>query len=95
MKQILKILICTTLIAACGKGKSFEKDVRSLAELRCKEMQLMAKEATDATAQIELRALQQQIKEKMEALQQKYKDNDAETNKKGDAIMEEVMRKCK
>jgi hypothetical protein len=31
------------ILTSCGKGASFEKEVRSLAELRCKEMQLMSK----------------------------------------------------
>lgn len=83
------------ILASCGKGASFEKEVRSLAELRCKEMQLMSKEATDASVRIDLRAIQQQIKDKLEAIKKKYKDYDDEMNKKGNAIMEEVMMKCK
>ena len=92
---VLLFSVFITTLSSCGKGSSFENEVRNLAELRCKEMQLLVKEATDVSVQIDMRAIQQQIKDKLQSIKEKFKDYDAEMSKRGDAIMEEVMKKCK
>jgi len=86
---VLLFSVFITTLSSCGN------EVRNLAELRCKEMQLLVKEATDVSVQIDLRAIQQQIKDKLQSIKEKFKDYDAEMSKRGDAIMEEVMKKCK
>lgn len=100
MKKNLFSLVAIALLiglSSCGSKSSFESDVRKMADYRCKEQQLMAKDPSDEKAQKELADLKKELDAYREKMAEKYKgkEKDREMNMKADKIMEEVMAKCK
>lgn len=94
MIAAMTLFIC---ISSCGSKSSFESDVRKMADYRCKEQQLMAKDPSDEKAQKELADLKKELDAYREKMAEKYKgkEKDEEMNKKANQIMDEVMSKCK
>lgn len=90
----IALFICIT---SCGSKSSFESDVRKMADYRCKEQQLMAKDPSDEKAQKELADLKKELDAYRQKMTEKYKgkEQDEEMNKQAKKIMEEVMSKCK
>jgi len=91
---MIAIAICFT---ACKSSSSFESDVRKMAEYRCEMQQLMAKDPGDEAAKKKLEELQTKMKAYADEMGKKYEDkkDDKEMETKADAIMKEVMDKCK
>ena len=100
MKKKLFLVAAMALffcITSCGSKSSFESDVRKMANSRCKEQQLMAKDQSDAKIKSEMDDLQKEMAAFRQKMSEKYKgkEKDEEMNKKADQIMDEVMAKCK
>jgi hypothetical protein len=100
MKKNLFLMAAITFfisISSCGSKSSFDSDVRKMANYRCKEQQLMAKDQSDAKIKSEMEDLQKEMAAYRQKMAEKYKgkEKDEEMNKKADQIMEEVMAKCK
>lgn len=68
-----------------------------MADYRCKESKLEAKGPTDEKAKKELEDLKKEMDTYREKMAKKYEDKkgDKEMDAKADAIMKEVMDKCK
>ncbi len=83
-------------MSSCGSKSSFESDVKKMANYRCKEQQLMAKDQTDPKVKREMEDLQKEMDAYRQKMSEKYKGKETdEMEKKADQIMEEVMSKCK
>lgn len=84
-------------ITSCGGGGSLESDVRKMADYRCKIQKLMAKDPSDEKAKKEVEELSKEMEAFGEKMSKKYesKKDDKEMDAKAEAIMKEVMDKCK
>lgn len=85
-------------ITSCGGGgSSLDKDVRKMAEFRCQIQKLMAKDPTDEKAKKELEEVTKEMEAFGEKMSKKYesKKDDKDMEAKAEAIMKEVMDKCK
>lgn len=91
------IALFFAMTACGGGGSSLEKDVRKMADYRCQIQKLMAKDPTDEKAKKELEDLTKEMEEFGEKMSKKYesKKDDKEMEAKAEAIMKEVMDKCK
>ena len=94
-KNFLSLIVLVFVISfsSCKSSSSFDSDVRKMADYRCQMKQLMAKDPSDEKAKKEL----QELSVKMEAFgdeMSKMKD-DKDMDAKADAILKEVMDKCK
>ena len=100
-KNFLSIAVVAAVVAlsSCGSKSSgsLDKDVRKLADMRCKMQQLAAKDQADEKVQKDIADLRKEMDEYRDEMEKKYGDkkNDKEMNEKADKIMEEVMSKCK
>lgn len=90
-------IMAVVTFSACGSSNSFDSDVRKMADYQCKIKQLMAKDPTDEKAQKELTDLQKEMEDYSNKMEAKYKDKkeDKDLEAKAQAIMKEVMDKCK
>lgn len=100
MKKNLFPLVVISFVlsmSSCGSKSSFESDVKKMANYRCKEQQLMAKDQSDPKIKREMEDLQKEMDAYRQKMSEKYKgkEKDEAMNKKADQIMEEVMAKCK
>lgn len=93
----IAVLAIVLFMSACGSSSSFDGDVRKMAEYRCKVRQLMAKDPTDEKAKKELEDLQKEMETYGDKMAKKYesKKDDKDMEAKAEAIMKEVMEKCK
>jgi hypothetical protein len=84
-------------VTSCGGGSSLEKDVRKMGDYRCRMQKLMAKDPADDKAKKELEELTKEMEAFGEKMAKKYesKKDDKAMEEKADAIMKEVMDKCK
>ena len=98
-KNLLSLAVIALLIgvSSCGSKSSFDSDVRKMANYRCKEQQLMAKDQSDEKVKNEMEDLKKEMDAYRETMAEKYKgkEKDEEMNKKANQIMDEVMAKCK
>lgn len=98
-KSYLSIAAVAIVVAmsSCGSSSSFDSDVRKMADYRCKESKLEAKDPTDEKAKKELEDLKKEMDAYREKMAKKYEDKkgDKEMNEKAEIIMKEVMDKCK
>lgn len=90
-------IMAVVTFSACGSSNSFDSDVRKMADYECKMMKLKAKDPSDEKAQKELTDLQKEMEDYSTKMEAKYKDKkgDKEMETKAEAIMKEVMDKCK
>lgn len=93
----IAIIAIAVATASCGSSSSFDSDVRKAANFRCKIQLLEAKDPTDEKAKKELEAVQQEMKDFGQKMEKKYesKKDDKELEAKAEAIMKEIMDKCK
>ncbi len=99
-KTILSLLAISMLVGlnSCkSSSSSLEADVRKMADYRCELQKLMAKDATDEKVTKELEDLKKEMEAFGEEMSKKYEDkkDDKEMEAKAEAIMKEVMDKCK
>lgn len=99
-KNFLSIAVLAVVISlsSCkSSSSSFEGDVRKMADYLCQLQKLEAKAATDENAKKEIEAIQKEMTEYSNKMETKYKDKkgDKAMEDKAEAIMKEVMAKCK
>ncbi len=94
---LLALLFILTGVSSCGSGSSFEKDVRKRADYMCKVQLLTAKAATDEKAAKDLESVKKEMDTYDDEMEKKYKDKkpDAKKTEKAQAIMADIMAKCK
>ena len=100
MKKFFAFLASLFILSgfySCKSGSSFEKDVRKRADYMCKVQLLTAKAATDEKAAKDLENVKKEMDAFDEEMEKKYKDEkpDAKKTEKAQAIMSDVMAKCK
>jgi hypothetical protein len=80
-----------------SSSSSFEKDVRKMADYRCQEQKLKAKDQSDEKVKKEMETLEKEMDEFGNKMEVKYKDkkDDSTMNAKAEMIMKEEMDKCK
>jgi hypothetical protein len=93
----IAIVAIALTISSCGSSSSFDSDVRKMADYQCKIQKLMAKDPADEAAKKEAAEIRKEIEAYAEKMEKKYesKKGDKEMEAKADAIMKEVMDKCK
>lgn len=99
-KNFLSIAVLAVVISlsSCGSSSSsFEGDVRKMANYLCQLQKLEMKAATDESAKKEMETIQKEMTEYSNKMETKYKDKkgDKAMEDKAEAIMKEVMAKCK
>jgi predicted transcriptional regulator len=99
-KNFLSIAILAIVISlsSCGSSSSsFDSDVRKMADYQCKAQKLAAKDPTDEKVKKEMEELQKEMEAYGEKMRKKYEDkkDDKEMEAKAEAILKEVMEKCK
>jgi formate-dependent nitrite reductase cytochrome c552 subunit len=100
MKKYVALLVGLFILSgfySCKSGSSFEKDVRKRADYMCKVQKLTAKAATDESAAKDLENVKKEMDTFDEQMEKKYKDQkpDSKQTEKAQAIMADVMAKCK
>ena len=99
-KNFLSIAVLAVVISlsSCkSSSSSFEGDVRKMADYLCQLQKLEAKAATDENEKKKIEAKKKEITEDSNKKETKYKDKkgDKAMEDKAEAIMKEVMAKCK
>lgn len=99
-KNFLSVIVLAFVISisSCkSSSSSFDSDVRKMADYRCQLQQLMAKDPSDEKAKKELEELSVKVKAYGDEMGKKYEKmkDDKDMEAKADAIMKEVMDKCK
>lgn len=91
------LAFCLSFTSCKSSSGSFESDVKKMANYRCEMQQLMAKDMTDEKVKKELDDLTKEMTAYAEEMSKKYEkmEEDKEMEAKADAIMKEVMEKCK
>lgn len=91
------VIALSLIMTSCGGGSSFEGDVRKMADYRCKLQKLEAKDPSDEKAKKEVEELSKEMMEYAQKMEKKYeaKKDDKAMEEKANAIMKEVMDKCK
>lgn len=94
---LLAILFILSGVYSCKSGSSFEKDVRKRADYMCKVQLLTAKAATNESAAKDLENVKKELENFDTEMEKKYKDQkpDTKMNDKAQAIIADVMAKCK
>ncbi len=89
--------VIISLSACKSSSSSFEGDVRKMADYLCQIQKLGAKDPADENAKKEIEAIQKEMTEYSNKMETKYKDKkgDKAMEDKAEAIMKEVMAKCK
>src|SRR5450631_481506 len=93
----IAVLAIVIGLCSCKSSSSFDKDVRKMADYRCQQQKLEAKDPNDEKAKKELDDLKKEIGEYENKMAAKYKDQKGDTtmDAKAEKIMKEVMDKCK
>ena len=93
----IALLAIVLSVSSCNSSSSFDSDVRKMADYRCKMQKLMATGTSDEKVQKELEVLQKEMETFADKMEEKYKDkkDDKAMEAKAEAIMKEVMDKCK
>ena len=98
-KNFLSLIVLAFVISfsSCKSSSSFDSDVRKMADYRCQMKQLMAKDPSDEKARKELQELSVKMEAYGDEMSKKYEKmkDDKDMEAKADAIMKEVMDKCK
>ena len=97
-KNFLSLIVLAFVISFSScKSSSFDSDVRKMADYRCQMKQLMAKDPSDEKAKKELQELSVKMEAFGDEMSKKYEKmkDDKDMDAKADAILKEVMDKCK
>ena len=93
-------IICISVLLFYKLSKSsssFDNDVRKMADLQCRVQKLEAKDPADLKAKKDLADLEKEMEAYGNKMEEKYKDkkDDKEMEAQAQAIITEVMDKCK
>jgi len=98
-KNFISLIVLAFVVSfsSCKSSSSFDSDVKKMADYRCQMQQLMAKDPSDEKAKKELEDLSVKMEAYADEMSKKYEKmkDDKEMEAKADAILKEVMDKCK
>lgn len=91
------LAFCLSFTSCKSSSGSFESDVKKMANYRCQMEQLMKKDMTDEKVKKELDDMTKEMTAFADDMSKKYEKmkDDKDMEAKADAIMKEVMEKCK
>ena len=98
-KNFISLIVLAFVVSfsSCKSSSSFDSDVKKMADYRCQMQQLMAKDPSDKEAKKELEDISVKMEAYADEMSKKYEKmkDDKEMEAKADAILKEVMDKCK
>ena len=98
-KNFISLIVLAFVVSffSCISSSSFDSDVKKMADYRCQMQQLMAKDPSDEKAKKELEDISVKMEAYADEMSKKYEKmkDDKEMEAKADAILKEVMDKCK
>ncbi len=98
-KNFISLIVLAFVVSfsSCKSSSSFDSDVKKMADYRCQMQQLMAKDPSDEKAKKELEDISVKMEAYADEMSKKYEKmkDDKEMEAKADAILKEVMDKCK